>query len=27
MKQLTSAMVVERVRKILGAPKSHGELL
>jgi lipopolysaccharide heptosyltransferase II len=27
MKQLTSAMVVERVRKILGAPKSHAELL
>ncbi|PYK10494.1 MAG: hypothetical protein DME61_03220 [Verrucomicrobia bacterium] len=27
MKQLTSAMVVERVQKILGAPKSHAELL
>jgi lipopolysaccharide heptosyltransferase II len=27
MKQLTSAMVVERVRKNLGAPKSHAELL
>ena len=27
MKQLTSAMVVERIRKILGTAKSHGELL
>ena len=27
MKQLTSAMVVERVRKLLGAPKSDAELL
>ena len=27
MKQLTSAMVVERVRKILGAPRSDAELL